>query len=439
MLKKVLYGIFAAIIGIMVFSAFIACYDLNGANGSNNGNGNNGDNSSNNDNNDNGDRIVDSPLIVNSYQHTTPDGKIMDVYYVVPPVINSETKVMIGMHGTNRNANEYIYYFRSLSIIANYAVIAPEFSLANFPNAEYQRINIAGNINDYGKWSFNHIDRIFEEFVHQFGISATKYILAGHSAGSQFAHRTLMFSKSPYLEYGIAANAGTYTFLNEDRDYARGIKNLLSLKSDLLNSLTNKKLYILIGSDDNDPNAANLDHGDWDVQGLHRYERAYNFYAAAEDFANKNGVTSNWEINMMPDVAHSANRSMPYIVDIIVGAPPSVDPNLSGQERVYGKWYARNNSIYIISSDTLTFYDGETSFVVNINSFTADTNAETINPVLYPNGYRIRGVYTKTENSDRIAGDSFDFRFYPATDNRSIVRRGSANVWNRRGSCKTET
>ena len=372
-----------------------------------------------------------NPLTVNSYVHTTPDGRPITVYYVLPPNINSETKVMIGMHGTERNANGYIYYFRSLSIIANYVVIAPEFSQENFPDAEYERINLAGNINDYSKWSFHHIDRIFEEFVQQFGLSTTKYILTGHSAGGQFTARTLMFSKSPYLEYGIAANAGTYTFLNEDWNYPRGIKNLLSLKNDLLNSLANKKLYILIGSDDNDPNYENLNHGDWDVQGLHRYERAFNFYAAAEDYASQNGVISNWEISVMPDVAHSARRAMPYMADIIVGAPLSVDPNLSGQERVYGTWYARNNSIYIISSNTLTFYDGETRFVVSINSFTADTNVETVNPALYPNGFRIRGVYTETENSDRNIGDSFDYRFYPATDNRSIVRRGSTNVWNR--------
>ncbi|MCL1947078.1 MAG: hypothetical protein FWF51_08030 [Chitinivibrionia bacterium] len=370
---------------------------------------------------------------VEKFQHTTPDGKIMDVYYVLPPVINSETKIMIGMHGTDRNANDIIYNFRSLSIIANYAVIVPEFSLENFPSAEYQNINLAGNIDDYSKWSFHHIDRIFEEFVQRFELSAEKYILVGHSAGAQFTHRTLMFSQSPYLDYGIAANAGAYTFLNEDWNYPRGIKNLLPLKSDLLNNLANKKLYVLIGSDDNDPNAENFDHGDWDVQGLHRYERAFNFYAAAEDYADQNDVILNWEISEMPDVAHSSRRAMPYMLDIIVDAPPSV-AHLSGQESVYGTWYARNNSIYIISSDTLTFYDGQTRFVVSINSFTADTNVETIDAVLYPNGFRIRGVYTETENTESInrnVGDSFDYRFYPSTDNRSMVRRGSEYVYKR--------
>ena len=381
---------------------------------------------------------VKKDTTVGSYNHKTPDGKTMTIYYVLPAKVDNNTKVIFSMHGTNRNADEYIYTSRPLSFIGNFAVIAPEFTLADFPSSAYQSINISvssGNVNDYSEWSFNHIDRIFDEFVAKFDLNAKTYILTGHSAGSQFTHRSLMFSKSPKLDYAIASNAGTYTFLSEEWNYARGIANLLSLKDDLLHNLANKKLHILIGSEDNDPNAANFDRGTWDVQGISRYERAHNYFAAAQKYAEDNTVNFNWELTVMSGVGHSAGRSMPYIADIITkDTRPAIlaaAANLTGQERVYGTWYASGNSVYVITEDTLTFVSSSDYFVVSINSFTADTNVETINTTLYPDGYRIRGVYTETTQNTTAVGDSFDRRFYPATNNSSIIRRGSENIWDR--------
>jgi len=415
---------FAVIVGIAFVFAFAACDFLL-------------------DDDTNGKGIVENLPPVGSYVHTTPDGRTMTIYYVLPTNVNNDTKVIFSMHGTDRNADSYIVSSRPLSIIGNFAVIAPQFSLANFPWSAYQMINISvtsGNVNQYSEWSFNHIDRIFDEFVEKFELSAATYILTGHSAGGQFTHRSLMFSKSPKLDYAIAANAGTYTFLNEgstntDWNYGRGIRNLSSLKEDLLHNLANKKLHILIGSLDNDPNAANFDRGIWDVQGISRYERAYNFFDAAQKFAIENNVNFNWELTVMDGVGHNTSRTMPYIADIITkDTRPAIlaaAANLSGQERIYGTWYSSGNSVYVITKDTVTYVYNSEYFVVSINSFTADTNVETVNPALYPNGYRIRGVYTETNQSSTSVGDSFDRRFYPAADNSSIVRRGSTNVWNR--------
>jgi hypothetical protein len=392
-----------------------------------------------NDNPDpNGNDIVDNPPTVNSYVHTTPDGRPITVNYVLPPNINNETKVMFSMAGVQRTPNPPL--FRPLSIIANYVVIAPEFSQANFPNAEYQTINIAGNISDYSKWSFHHIDRIFEEIVQQFGLSCNSYILYGFSAGSQFTHRTLMFSKSPYLNYGIAADAGTYTFLNEDWNYSRGIKNLLSLKSDLLHSLANKKLYILIGSDDNDPNAEYLDHGDYDVQGLNRYERAMNFYAAAEDYASQNGVISNWELTVMPGVAHNSTRAVPFLLDIITGNNYFRQPDaartpiqLSGQGRLYGTWYSgTSNNATIITSNNVTVVQNERHLVARIESIEPVTNTNAATRDRFPEGYRIRGVYTESNQSGTPVGSAYNRVWYISADNRTLNRSDSTtNVWNR--------
>ncbi|MCL2101162.1 MAG: hypothetical protein FWH22_05555 [Fibromonadales bacterium] len=385
--------------------------------------------------------IVENPLTVGEYVHTMPDGRTMTVYYILPPNMKSETRVLFLMAGTNRTSGiSDIYPSIPMAVVANIVVIRPDYTREDFPFNQYQMINVgnAGSRKPYEEWSFNHIDRIFVEFTAQHGLSAAKYILYGFSAGGQFTHRTLMLSQSPYLDYGIAGGAGTYLFYREDWPYPRGLSDLIPLyKNNLLNNLANKKLYVLVGENDNDPNGANLDRGAWDVQGIQRLERATNYYAAAKDYAEEHNINFNWEFYVVPDADHSTGvRSQ--ALDIITGnnyyykpaAPPPIQR--SGQERIYGTWY-RSNNVYVLTEETLSYFSSSDRFVIGITAIEAVANTGQYPDAPqadYPNGYRIRGVYTETNQSSTSIGDAFSRIFYISPDNTSIMRT-TGNVWNR--------
>jgi hypothetical protein len=364
---------------------------------------------------------------VESYQHRTPDNKTMTVYYVLPPNINRETRVIFVMHGMNRNGKTYANNFRTLSIGANVAVIVPEFGNDNFNSNEYNLLNIrnkkSNSTKPYSEWTFHHVDAIFNDFVRRFGLSCNTYILYGHSAGGQFTARTSMFSRSQYLEYAIAANPGNYTFFDESLNYPNGIKNIIAYKKDLLENLSRRKLYILIGSKDTDQNDPNLSQS-FNEQGLHRYERAMNFFENSGKYARQNNVNFNWKLTVMQGVGHNSSRTIPYVLDIITMAtrPAAISAaaNLSAEERVLGTWYADNNSVYVITRDTLTFLSSSHSYVVKINSFTAVNNEDSATSGSYPDGFRIRGA--------RSVGGSFNYLFFPAPGNRSMLVRSASSI-----------
>ena len=257
---------------------------------------------------------------VNNYTFAARNGKKLKVYYSVPVNVMPGAQVLFVMHGVNRDADKYAEYFRYLAETENIIVITPEFAKNQFSSAQYQRIDIEDNIKKPEKWTTKIIDDIFMDFTGRFNFQNDKYIMYGHSAGSQFTHRALMFSESSYLDYGIAANAGTYTFPDEQVDYHFGIKNLFPIHRDLINRNFARRLYVLTGNRDNDPNADNLTRSaEADRQGIHRHERALRFYKACKDYCTSNNIAFNWELIVMDGVAHKQVATRPYVIDIITG------------------------------------------------------------------------------------------------------------------------
>ena len=418
MFKKGLYGTIAVIVGIILFTAFTACDDYNGTNGNND------------------DKFVDNPLIVNSYLHTTHDNKPMTVYYVLPPVIDSETRVLFVMHGQSRTAEGYARQFRPVSAAANVAIVAPLYDIETFGNAGYYLLNIgtASNPRPYSEWAFQYLDGIFHQFKEQHGISTEKYILYGFSAGGQFAHRTYMFSTSPYLDYVIAGGSGYYTLYDEKRNFSGGIQNLMIYEDILLDNLRNRKLYVVVGGDDNDPNDPQISSTS-DYQGTHRVARAENYFETSRVYAEGKGINFNWEIKITDSGGHTPAPTIPYVAEVITRttrqALTQIMPNLSDKNRIYGTWYLRGgNSAYIFRDNTLIFISSSDRFVISISDFEPVTNTAYAPQATYPNGYRIRGVYTEANQSSINIGDSFSRIFYISTDNTSIMRQ-NYNIWDR--------
>jgi len=61
--------------------------------------------------------------------------------------------------------------------------------------------------------------------------------------------------------------------------------------------LRNRKLYIAVGGDDNDPNDPDIS-STHDHQGIHRVERAQNYFEASRIYAIQKSIPFNWELKI---------------------------------------------------------------------------------------------------------------------------------------------
>ena len=245
--------------------------------------------------------------------------KSIKVFWSTPDNIDNNTKVLFVMHGCLRNADKYIETWKILSELDNVIVIVPEFKKIEYSKYEYNYINILKNneVVSYDDWTFNIIDLIFKDFINRFNLSTKKYILCGHSAGGQFSHRTMLFSNSVFLDYVIAINSGSYTVLDESKNYPYGIKNLENYKNIIANNLS-KKMYILVGDLDNDPNHKYFPKDlEFEFQGKNRFERANYFYNTSKNYCDKNKMPFNWKLVTMKDVKHQGKDAIKYVLDII--------------------------------------------------------------------------------------------------------------------------
>ena len=265
-------------------------------------------------------KISEYTVEVKNYKFVVNDKQEVTVYYTLPEKITVDTKVFVVLHGMKRNGKTYAETFRYLSEKENIAVITPEFRKDMFSVSEYQRVNISKNLSnpESGDLTYHVVDKIFEDVIERFGLQTRKYILYGHSAGAQFTARTAMFSDSNYLDYAIAAAAGTYTFCNENLPYPHGIKDVSAYKNLVLRNLGSRKLYILIGNADisqDDPRLSKSFH----EQGKHRYERAINFFNTSKAYSESNGAAFSWRLVVMDGVGHNSRRTLPYVLDIVTG------------------------------------------------------------------------------------------------------------------------
>lgn len=264
--------------------------------------------------------FTQAPPRLNMFEFTTSCGRTMNIYYVLHGnQINDEMRPLIALHGMGRNARGMANDFRmAVARTENVAVIVPHFSQANFTGAQYNQLNIHNGtvIRPFAEWTFHIVDEIFLYFRERTGLRAERYILYGHSAGGQFVSRTFQLSQSPFLDFGLAANSGNFTFIDETRYYPNGIRNLMDRREDMVNSIQNRRLYIMIGTLDNDPDAHDLSRAFME-QGIHRYERNHNFYQHSRNIAQQNNISFNWELVVMEGVSHNAAQTLPFVVEVL--------------------------------------------------------------------------------------------------------------------------
>jgi pimeloyl-ACP methyl ester carboxylesterase len=146
---------------------------------------------------------------------------------------------------------------------------------------------------------------LFDYFKAKLKLSTTTFRLYGHSGGSQFVHRYLLLSDETRIDKAVMANAGFYTFADDQISYPFGIKNM-NVSNERLEWVFRLKGGVFLGDADNDPKHHSLPSmRKAKKQGKHRLERGTNFFNDLIKLGVEKDLPFRWRYQTVPDIAHN--------------------------------------------------------------------------------------------------------------------------------------
>lgn len=247
-------------------------------------------------------------FVINAYKHT--DRKTIRVWTYKPAKWTPQNPVLFVMHGMGRNAEDYLDAWTELAEQKGMMLVAPEFASKFYRviTNDYQEGNLEsyfGWENPESEWAFTVVENVFDHVNNVNRLSLDGYHIFGHSAGGQFVQRMVAMKPQSRIKTAIAANAGTYSFMDDMMPYPYG---LATVHKDLQGSFA-KHLVVLLGELDNNAQQGRLDQtGNAMEQGTNRLERGTNFFHSSQQVAARQGLYFNWQIQLVPDVGHEYKR-----------------------------------------------------------------------------------------------------------------------------------
>ncbi|MGD8780291.1 MAG: hypothetical protein PVH88_15160 [Ignavibacteria bacterium] len=264
--------------------------------------------------------VFNDPGIIN--------GKFINVYYYMPANYNSNSPILFVLHGVNRNADEYRDEWNELAEKYNVLLLVPEFSEALFPlDQDYNMGNMfVMNLQDsllgtkpQSQWAFSLIEPIFDFVKNESKNNSEGYYIYGHSAGSQFVQRFILYTPNARFIKAVSANSGWYTMVSFNEKYPYGVKETL-LTNEQLAKVFKKNFIVLLGTEDNDPHHKYLRVTPEAMrQGAHRLERGQTFYKKAKEYAGQNNMKFDWEMLFVEGVGHSNKKMSKSAADLLFG------------------------------------------------------------------------------------------------------------------------
>ncbi|TYP97417.1 hypothetical protein C7447_104103 [Tenacibaculum adriaticum] len=257
---------------------------------------------------------------------STSLNKTLGVYYYIPENITPTTPIVFVFHGTQRNAGEYRDAMIAKADEFGFIAIVPEFSTQDFPGGDgYNLGNVfidgdnptEDSLNQEEEWAFSIIEPLFDYTKTQVNNTNSTYDVFGHSAGGQFSHRFAMFKPNARFNKMVSSSSGWFTFPDASIRFPYGF-DLSPLKSISLSNLFSKQIYVQVGENDDDPNAASLRHNDYaDAQGLNRKERAINFFQFSQNLSQENNTSFNWNFEIVTGMDHDYIEAAENAADIL--------------------------------------------------------------------------------------------------------------------------
>lgn len=261
-------------------------------------------------------------ILFNGYSPLS-DKPIMIHYYIPKRENIKELPVLYSMHGAERSGKIQRDAWKYFAEAYGFIVLAPQYSKEYYLENDYQFAGIYESknspiIRDKANWTFNSIEAIFDFFKHETENKSQKYSIFGHSAGAQFIHRSLLAFPEARINTAVIANPGTWTFLlkegikghdNITYGWPYSIKDTPFTEKGILESFFKKNIYVQIGTADTDLSGPNVPSDAPSIaQGIHRYERAINFYNHSENLALNQGLDFNFKLAEVKGVGHSTLR-----------------------------------------------------------------------------------------------------------------------------------
>lgn len=249
--------------------------------------------------------------------------RLIRVWYYMPENLPEDHQIIFVMHGGARNGAGYRYPWIDYAIEHQFLLIAPEFSREYFPdNYHYNYGNVATRAKEPIEeelWTFSSIEHLFDYLKAHVGFKKESYSIYGHSAGGQFVHRMVQFKPEARIERAVAANAGWYTLPVFEKTFPEGLGKSMASVFDQ-KRFFKTKLFILLGSKDNDPNGAGLPVSDMAMaQGKHRFERGHTFFKIAAREAQSKGIPLAWQLKIAEGIGHSHLEMAEHVLPLLVG------------------------------------------------------------------------------------------------------------------------
>lgn len=246
-----------------------------------------------------------------------PDRPIR-VYTYRPRACDASCPMVIVMAGLKRNASAYRDYWELAADRYKFLVVAPEFTKELWPKAAAYNLGLVGRESEREKWTFSVIEHLFDEMR----VDQASYVLFGHSAGGQFAHRMALFRPDSRASVIVAANPGWYTMPEWRKEkttdpFPYSLVGSPAGANELRTALA-RRLVLLVGEKDDDPDDENLFNSEAAKrEGASRLDRGENFFKMATTAANDLGVKLAWELVEVPDVAHNGETMSKIAADTL--------------------------------------------------------------------------------------------------------------------------
>lgn len=250
----------------------------------------------------------------------------LDVWAHVPENAHQGSPVVIVLHGMGRNGENYRDAWVEPAEAHGFVVIVPEFSSAEYPGADHYNLGRIftqdGDRRSEAEWSYSQIAPVFEDARERLGLNRERFHLYGHSAGSQFAHRYLLFLPDAPVDRVVLANAGWYTIPEAELNWPYGIgdgSGSSVVSESQVRAWLARDVVVLLGDQDIDPEDSGLRNTPNAVaQGPHRFARGHHYFARTRELAAALDMLSPWQLDTVPGVGHSNGRMAPQAARILM-------------------------------------------------------------------------------------------------------------------------
>ena len=233
-------------------------------------------------------------------------GRHIEVFTYRPSGYKDGPLILV-LHGTLRNADEYRDHARKMGDRFGALIAAPRFDKDQFGPGMYQQGGLFrdGKVAPRRDWSVSLVPEIADAVRRKAGRPGMPYYLIGHSAGGQFVGRTAAFVETDARRI-VVSNPSSYVFPTRDRPFPYGFGGLPDDLSDdaALRRYLARPVTIYLGTLDTERDADLDTSAGAERQGRTRLERGRSAFRAAEALASRRGWAFGWSLVEARGVPH---------------------------------------------------------------------------------------------------------------------------------------